>query len=64
MEKEPDDVSNIHNRFSLTLVNPSSHYFSLIASLAIAVAISFAIYFGYLRDLSTDEMWYRIPAGV
>ena len=62
MEKDPDDVSNIHNRFSLTLVNPSSHYFSLIASLAIAAVISFAIYFGYLRDLSTDEIWYRIPA--
>jgi putative membrane protein len=62
MQKDPDDVSNIHNRFSLTLVNPSSHYFSLIASLGIAVVISFAIYFGYLSDLSTDEIWYRIPA--
>ena len=62
MEKNPDDVSNIHNRFSLTLVNPSSHYFSLIASLAVAAVISLAIYFGYLSDLSTDEIWYRIPA--
>ena len=40
MEEHPDNVSNIHNRFSLTLLNPSSHYFSLIASLAIAVVIS------------------------
>ena len=27
MEQESDDVSNIHNRFSLTLVNPGSQVF-------------------------------------
>jgi len=39
MQKAPDDVSNIHNRFSLTLINPSSHYFSLVASLSISAVI-------------------------
>jgi hypothetical protein len=26
MDKAPDDVSNIHNRFSLTLINPSRQF--------------------------------------
>ena len=34
--ESPDGVSNIHDRFSLTLVNPSSHYFSLVVSLVVA----------------------------
>ena len=47
----PDDgVSVIHNRFSLTLLNPSSHYFSLAASLAIAVVMSVSIHLFYLPD--------------
>ena len=61
MEKDPDNVANIHNRFSLTLLNPSSHYFSLVGSLAISVVISVTVYFGYLGELAIDEMWYRIP---
>ena len=59
MEKSSDDVSNIHNRFSLTLINPSSHYFSLIGSLAIAAIITTTTYFGYL---GSDEIWFRILA--
>ena len=62
MEKESDDVSNIHNRFSLTLINPSSHYFSLGASLLVAAVISLTTYFGYLTNSNTDEIWYRLPA--
>ncbi len=62
MQKTPDDVSNIHNRFSLTLVNPSSHYFSLVGSLATATVISLTIHFGYLSNLDIDEIWYRLPA--
>ena len=61
MEKSEDDVSNIHNRFSLTLVNPSSHYFSLVVSLLVATtiaAITLIIYLG------SDELWFRIPAVV
>ena len=63
MEKAPDDVSNIHNRFSLTLVNPSSHYFSLAVSLGVAAIISLATYFGYLIS-NSEEIWYRLPAVV
>jgi putative membrane protein len=58
MEKSSDDVSNIHNRFSLTLINPASHYFSLIGSLVIAAVITSTVYFGYL---GSDEIWFRIP---
>lgn len=50
MATSSDEVSNIHNRFSLTLINPSSHYFSLGASLAIAAAIAITVYFGYLNS--------------
>jgi len=62
MEKSPDDVSNIHNRFSLTLINPSSHYFSLVASLVIGVVITLATYFVYLSELDFEQVWYRLPA--
>ncbi|MCH7560457.1 MAG: DUF2070 family protein [Thaumarchaeota archaeon] len=58
MQKNSDDVSNIHNRFSLTLINPSSHYFSLIASLIVAIAITVTTYFGYLHS---EDFWLRIP---
>ena len=58
MEKYSDDVSNIHNRFSLTLINPSSHYFSLVASLIIAAVITITTYLGYLES---DEFLFRIP---
>jgi len=58
MSEDPDDVSNIHNRFSLTLINPSSHYFSLIASLIVAVAITVTTYLGYL---ASEDFWFRIP---
>jgi putative membrane protein len=61
MEKDPDDVSNIHNRFSLTLVNPSSKYFSLVVSLVVATVTVLAIYFGYLSNLGFEQNWYRIP---
>ena len=61
MEKEQDDVSSIHNRFSLTLVNPGSHYFSLVASMGVGVVIVLATYFGYFNNLSIEEFWYRIP---
>ncbi len=58
MEKASDDVSNIHNRFSLTLINPASHYFSLVGSLAVSVVITAIVYFGYM---GSDENWFRIP---
>ncbi|HXW02811.1 MAG TPA: DUF2070 family protein, partial [Nitrosarchaeum sp.] len=58
MEKSSDDVSNIHNRFSLTLINPASHYFSLAGSLVISAVITSIVYFGYIE---TNENWFRIP---
>lgn len=61
MEKSENDVSNIHNRFSLTLVNPSSHYFSLIVSLLVATAIAGITLVLYL---GSNELWFRIPAVV
>ena len=33
---EKDDVSKIHDKYTLSLINPSSHYISLAASIAIA----------------------------
>ena len=62
MEQEIDDVSNIHNRFSLTLINPSSKYFSLVVSMIVSSVTVFAIYFGYLGNLGFEENWYRLPA--
>lgn len=58
MEKSDDGVSNIHNRFSLTLINPSSHYFSLVVSLLVASAITAITHLIYL---GSDEIWFRIP---
>lgn len=62
MENAPDDVSNIHNRFFLTLINPSSYYFSLVASLIIVAVISFTTYFAYLPDMYSEQVGYRILA--
>ncbi|BDQ31264.1 MAG: DUF2070 family protein [Nitrosopumilus sp.] len=61
MEQDPDDVSNIHSRFSLTLVNPSSHYFSLVVSLIVSSVMVLATYFGYLTNVSFEQNWYRLP---
>ena len=61
MEKDPDNVSNIHNRFSLTLVNPGSKYFSLVVSMVVASVTVLATYFGYLGNLGFEENWYRLP---
>lgn len=61
MEKDPDNVSNIHNRFSLTLVNPGSKYFSLVVSMVVASVTVLATYFGYLSNLGFEENWYRLP---
>ena len=57
--EDSDDVSNIHNRFSLTLVNPSSKYFSLVVSMAVATVTVLATYLGYLGDF--EQIWYRVP---
>jgi len=58
MQKDSDDVSNIHNRFSLTLINPSSQYFSLVGSLVVATVITAITYLAYL---DSEEFLFRIP---
>lgn len=58
IEKPEDGVSNIHNRFSLTLINPSSHYFSLVVSLIVASGIAAITHLIYLNS---EEYWFRIP---
>ncbi len=60
--ESPDGVSNIHNRFSLTLVNPGSHYFSLVVSIVVSAVMVFATYLVYLEDLDFEQVWYRLPA--
>ena len=61
MEKYPDDVSNIHDRFSLTLINPSSHHFSLIIGLVVATVAGLAMHVGYLNQTLLEDRWYTIP---
>ena len=61
MEQDTDNVSNIHNRFSLTLVNPSSKYFSLVVSMVVSAVTVLATYLGYLNNLGFEDNWYRLP---
>ncbi len=61
MEKSSDDVSRIHGRYSLTLINPSSHYFSLGVSIVIAAVITITTYVGYLKS---QEFYFVIPSMV
>ncbi|MFB5608249.1 MAG: DUF2070 family protein, partial [Candidatus Nitrosomaritimum yanchengensis] len=44
-----------------TLINPSSHYFSLVVSLLVGVAITAITYILYL---GSEDFWFRIPAVV
>ena len=46
---EQDDVSNIQKRYSLTLLNPSSHYISLVISIAVAGIMAAFVSFTYLE---------------
>lgn len=58
MEKSSDDVSRIHNRYSLTLINPSSQYFSLLMSAVIAVVLTVTTFVGYLNS---NDFYFRLP---
>ena len=58
MENSSDDVSKIHNRYSLTLINPSSHYFSLGMSIVIAVVLTITTYVGYLES---NDFYFVLP---
>lgn len=60
MTESYDDVSKIHKRYSLTLVNPSSYYHSLIFSNVSVAILSAIVVFVYLGR--TDEAVFRLPA--
>ncbi len=50
MTPSSDYVSRIHKRYSLTLINPSSFYHSLIASVIIVLLLVITTNFQYLQD--------------
>lgn len=56
---EPDHITNIHNRYSLTLLSPSSSFLSFFLSLTIASLLFLLIEFNYLF---TGEILFRLPA--
>ena len=47
---EQDDVSKIQKRYSLTLLNPSSHYISLVISIAVAGVMAAFVSVTYLNS--------------
>lgn len=57
MEQSFDDVSNIHRRYSLTLINPSSYIHSLVLSVIVTALLVATTVFGYLK---TDDFVFRI----
>lgn len=61
MTEFSNDVSKIHKRYSLTLVNPSSFYHSLIISAIIAAALVTLTVSVYLQS---DDLIFRISAVV
>lgn len=61
MENSSDDVSRIHGRYSLTLINPSSHYISLVASVIIVSILALVTLFVYIDGQYVE---YRIGAAI
>ncbi len=59
MTGSTDDVSRIHKRFKLTLINPSSFNFSLITSIILVSLLVFVTVFEYLH---TDDFVFRLVA--
>lgn len=55
MAEQSNDVSGIHDRYTLTLFTPSSHYVSLAASLAVACCIVAVVHVGYLGAPASAE---------
>ena len=47
---EKDDVSKIHDKYTLSLINPSSHYISLAISIVIAGLIGAFVAATYLES--------------
>ncbi|MEE8178856.1 MAG: DUF2070 domain-containing protein, partial [Nitrosopumilaceae archaeon] len=59
MSEPHSDVSKIHKRYTLTLINPSSHYYSLIISVIVASLLVTITVFVYLE--SEDFVFKLIP---
>ena len=67
MAEPSDDVSGIHDRYTLTLFTPSSHYVSLAASLAAALCIVAVVHVGYSGAPLDGDAWWRgaaVPAAL
>ena len=58
---DSNDIENIHRRYTLTLINPSSYYVSLFGSIAIAGVISFLCFNNFIQNY---EILYHLPAAV
>ena len=58
---DSNDIENIHRRYTLTLINPSSYYVSLFGSIAIACVISFLCFNNFIQNY---EILYHLPAAV
>ena len=59
MQDSYDDVSNIHRRYTLTLINPSSKIHSLVLSLIVTTLLVATVVFGYLKS---DDFVVRLAA--
>ena len=53
------DIENIHKRYTFTLINPSSFYVSLFASVGIAAIISALVFLNFIQNY---EILYHLPA--
>ena len=53
------DIENIHKRYTFTLINPSSFYVSLFASVGIAAIISALVFHNFIQNY---EILYHLPA--
>jgi len=58
---DSNDIENIHRRYTLTLINPSSYYVSLFGSIAIAGIISFLCFNNFIQNY---EILYHLPAAL
>ena len=60
MQTSADDVSRLQGRYSLTLLTPSSKYFSLFLSMGMAAAVAAAASWWYL---DAQEYWRIVAVG-
>ena len=61
MVDSSNDVSRLHNKYSITLVTPSSYWLSLVISMLIMASMSHVWYgIGSSRDctISCKGLWY------